>query len=80
MRLKYFLNSSSCNEAPQPLPAVQDANLRPKVHETVGCGCARQADPALYERSNLPQPLEPLRLIVFERRKLVDYHAVEVPA
>ena len=70
----------SSDKPAQPLPAVQDANLGPEVHETIGCGCAGQADPAFDKRAHLPQPLEPLALIILERRKLVDYHAVEVPA
>ena len=45
----------SANETAKPLAAIQDADLSPQVHEAIRCRCAGQPDPALHERTDLPE-------------------------
>ena len=37
---------------------VQQAELRPQIHETVAAGCTRQTDDAFYKRADIPQCTE----------------------
>ena len=54
------------DEFAEPLAPVQNSNLCPKIHESVGGRCAGQPDPPFHERSDFPQVLEPLGLIILE--------------
>ncbi len=50
----------AADETSQPLPAIQDTNLRPQVHQAVRCWCTCQSDPALHKWTYLPEVLESL--------------------
>src|SRR5699024_7083350 len=68
------------DESSKPLPAIQDADFRPQIHETVGGRRTGQANPPLDKRPHLSQPLKTLRLVVLERRQLINHDAVKIPA
>src|SRR5699024_2551498 len=55
------------DESAKPLPAIQDADFRPQIHETVGGRCPSQANPPFDKWPYLPKPLKSLRLVVLER-------------
>ena len=54
------------DELSQTLPAIQNSDLCPKVHQAIGGWCAGQSDPPFYERTDFPQVLKTLGLIVLE--------------
>ena len=65
------------DEASQSLAHVQQAELRPKIHETVGGRCASETNHPFYGRTDLEETSEPLCLVGLEGRKFVDdYHIV----
>ena len=66
------------DESSQPLPHVQETELRPKVHETVAGGSAGQPNDALDRGANLEERSEPLCLVAFEGGQLIDDHHVVV--
>ena len=49
------------------LPAIQNPNLCPQIHETIRGWCAGQSDPPLHKWPHFSQKLETLGLIVLER-------------
>ena len=65
--------------ASQPLPAVQQINLAPQVHDAVGRGRAGQDHHAVNLRQHPPQGLEALRRRVLEARRFVHHDHVKRP-
>ena len=68
------------DELTQTLSSIQNSDLRPEIHKTIGGRCAGQSDPPLHIRTDFSQELEPLGLVVLERGQLVNDHHAEVPA
>ena len=66
------------NEASKPLPHVQDAELRPQIHQAVRSGSAGQSDDTVHLGSDLQQRLEPLCLVILKGGQLIDHHHIEV--
>ena len=55
------------DEFAKPLPAIQNPDLRPKIHETIGRRGAGQSDPSFHIRADFPQEFKTLGLVVLER-------------
>ena len=66
------------DEPSKPLTHVQDAELRPQIHQTVRSGRAGQPDDTADFRSDLQQRLETLCLVILEGGQLIDHHHIEV--
>ena len=68
------------DELTQTLSSIQNSDLCPKIHKTIGGRCTGQPDPPLHIRTDFSQELKTLRLVVLERGQLVNDHHAEVPA
>ena len=68
------------DKSPQPLSRIQQLELREQVHQTVACRRARKPHYPFQLRTDFHKGLEPLRLVVLERRKLVNYRHIEINA
>ena len=66
------------NKPPQALAHIQNAKFRPQVHQPIGGRRAGQPHDALDAGPHLQQSAEPLGLVAFEGRQLIDDHHVIV--
>ena len=76
VRLK-VVGAVSGDEASQPLTHIQDAELCPQIHQTVGSRSAGQPYDAVYLGPDLQHCFEPLCVVVLERGQLVYHDHVE---
>lgn len=56
----------STDKLTQTLPAVQNPDLCPEVHQAIGRWCAGQPYPPFYEWTDFPQVLKTLGLVILE--------------
>ena len=61
----------------KPLTHIQDAELCPQIHQTIGSGSAGQSNDAVDLGSDLQQRFEPLCVVVLERGQFINDHHIE---
>ena len=66
------------DEPAEPLAHIEDAKLRPQIHETVAAGCAGESHDTLDAWADFQKAAEPLCLVALEGGQLIDDHHVVV--
>ena len=65
------------DEASEPFSHIEELELRPKIHKTIGGWSSRESHDAFYLGTNFHESLEAFGLMILERREFIDHNRVK---